>query len=126
MLKCKYEHCQYPNCNGENCGIPVENLLALMCAELAHQREIPKQMYRTAMAAPVGKMEWELKKFLPEAYEITCPFGYGDCISDPAYIRAYHPEWWVELGRPTQCSCGYTYDEADHMTHCPYYDDEDK
>ena len=83
-------------------------------------------MYRTAMAVPVGKMEWELKKFLPEDYEITCPFGYGDCISDPAYIRRWHPEWWIELGRPTQCSCGYTYAEAEQMGDCPYYDDEDK
>lgn len=126
MLKCKHAHCQYPNCDGENCGVPVENMLAIMCAETKHWREATEHMYHVAMATPIQNLQRELNRLRPEEYEITCPFGYGDCISDPAYIRAYHPEWWIELGRPTQCSCGYTYDEADHMTSCPYYDDEDK
>ena len=126
MLKCKHAYCQYPNCNGENCGISVENLLAYMCAEANHLRQIPKQMYHAVMAAPVKRIDVEMQRFLPEAYEITCPFGYGDCISDPAYIRCYHPEWWIELGRPTECSCHYSQAEVEHMTGCPYYDDEDK
>jgi hypothetical protein len=126
MLKCKYEHCQYPNCNGENCGVPVENMLALMCAEANYWRQTVQQMYNTAIAVPVGKVERELRRFLPQEYTPTCPFGYTDCISDPAYIREYHPKWWIELGRPTECSCHYSQPEADAMGGCPYYDDEDK
>lgn len=123
MLKCRHEHCRYPNCDGENCGVPIEDLLAYMCAELAHQREIPRQMYRAAMASTVGKMEYELKRFLPED-EIACPYGYAGCISDPAYIRKWHPEWWIELGRPTRCECGHRL--FDREEECCYYDDEDK
>ena len=126
MRKCKFEYCQYPHCEGENCGIPVENMLALMCAEAQHWRQTTEQMFNTAMAVPVGKMRQELTRFLPEEYAPACPFGFGDCVSDPAYIRTYHPEWWIELGRPTRCDCGYTQAEADHMISCPYYDDEDK
>lgn len=124
MLKCKHEYCQYPNCNGENCGVPVENLLAYMCAELNHQREIPRQIYRAVAATPVSNVFSEIKRFFPEEYPITCPYGYNGCISDPAYIRKYHPEWWVELGRPTTCEHGeqlFTQGKE-----CPYYDDEDK
>lgn len=126
MLKCKHEHCQYPHCEGENCGIPVENMLAIMCAEAKHWRKTTEQMYHKAMVTPVVNLQRELVRLLPEDYTSTCPFGYGDCISDPAYIRCYHPEWWIELGRPTECHCGYSQAEADHMTGCPYYDDEDK
>lgn len=124
MLKCKHEYCQYPNCDGENCGVPVENLLAYMCAELNHQREIPRQIYRAVAAAPVSQVMSEIKRFFPEEYPITCPYGYNGCISDPAYIRKYHPEWWIELGRPTTCSCGQELYDAEKE--CPYYDDEDK
>ncbi len=125
MFKCKHPHCQYPNCEGEKCEVPIETLLAYMCAELAHQREIPKQMYWIAMGSTVGRMEYELKRYLPEEpYEHTCPYGYKDCISDPAYIRWNHPEWWIELGRPTQCSCAANYNEDEDW--CKYYDDEDK
>ena len=124
MLKCKYEHCQYPNCNGENCGVPVEELLAYMCAELAHQREIPRQMYNKAMASTIGNIRGELSRFLPEAYKPECPYGYMNCISDPAYIRRWHNEWWIDLGRPTVCNCGAKYFAKEEE--CPYYDDEDK
>lgn len=124
MLKCKFEHCQYPNCDGENCGASVEELLAYMCAELAHQREIPRQMYWAALGSTVGRIDYELKRFLPEDYKPTCPYGACDCISDPAYIRKYHNEWWIELGRPTVCSCGQELFDA--QKDCPYYDDEDK
>jgi hypothetical protein len=124
MLKCKFEHCQYPNCDGEDCEVPIGGLLAYMCAELAHQREIPEQMFRKAMASPVGSLRDELSRFLPPEYETACPYGYLDCISDPAYIRKYHPQWWIELGRPTICECGQRL--FDKGKECRYYDDEDK
>lgn len=56
-------------------------------------------------------------------YIPTCPYGYEDCISDPAYIRCYHFKWWEELGMPTECECA---DEYEEDCHCRYYDDEDK
>lgn len=125
MLKCKYAHCQYPRCNGENCGLSTEQLLAFMCADADHWRKATEQMYHVAMATPVQNLQRELNRLRPEEYSPACPFGYTDCISDPAYIRCYHPEWWVELGRPTRCDC-YTQEEADNMSYCPHYDDEDK
>lgn len=126
MLKCKYEYCQYPNCDGENCGVSIENLLAYMCAEARHWRETTEQMYHTAMTTPIQILQRELNRLRPQQYTPTCPFGYNDCISDPAYIRTYHPEWWIELGRPTQCGSEYNQEEADAMGWCQYYDDEDK
>ena len=124
MLKCKFEHCQYPNCDGENCGASAEELLALMCAELAEARKVPGQMYLAAINSTIDTMRSRLKKFIPEPYIPVCPYGAVDCISDPAYIRKYHPEWWIELGRPTCCSCGQ--ELFDQGKDCPYYDDEDK
>lgn len=122
MLKCKFEYCQYPNCEGEKCGLALEDLLALACAESKHWRETTKQMYSTAMSSSIRTMERELRRLLPQEYTPTCPCGFTDCISDPAYIRTYHPKWWVELGRPTQCSCAKDTDGD----WCQYYDDEDK
>ena len=123
MLKCKFENCQYPNCDGENCGLTTEQLLAYMVAEANHWRETTKQMFNTAMGSTMYTMERELRRLLPQQYTPTCPCGFTDCISDPAYIRTHHPRWWIELGRPTQCSCAK---EAAEEDWCQYYDDEDK
>ena len=49
------------------------------------------------------------------ACEKVCLHGYDDCIHNPEYLRRYHPEYWVELGMPTECN----------PNEC-YYDDEDK
>lgn len=128
MLKCKHERCQYPNCEGENCGLTVEQLLTMTIADNASLRNRIKDIYSVVANAPLRNALHALSKLTSEVdeYEITCPFGYGDCISDPAYIRAWHPEWWIELGRPTECSCHFSKAEVEHMTGCPYYDDEDK
>lgn len=56
-------------------------------------------------------------------YIPSCPYGYEDCISDPAYIRWNHPKWWEELGMPTECSQAKKYEED---CSCQWYDDEDK
>lgn len=126
MLKCKHEHCQYPNCDGENCGIPTENMLAIMCAENGMLRAKIQNIYSEVAHAPLRQALHKLSQMTAKEEEITCPFGYENCISDPAYIRRCHPEWWIELGRPTECSCHYSQQEADAMGGCPYYDDEDK
>ena len=36
-------------------------------------------------------------KFKETWYKHTCPRGYRDCISDPAYIRANHSAWYKEM-----------------------------
>jgi hypothetical protein len=125
MLKCKFEHCQYPNCDGENCGLSTEELLAMMCIENSAWRARLEEMYFKAMTTPVQTLQRELRALLPEE-EITCPFGFTDCVYDPAYIRRTHLAWWKKLGRPTECSCHYSQEEADNMGWCPHYDDEDK
>lgn len=54
-------------------------------------------------------------------YQPTCPYGYDDCVCDPAYTKAYHPEW-----------CEQQDDDDDGVTSCEVcedgdrYDDEDK
>ena len=32
-----------------------------------------------------------------QLYKPTCPFGYKDCICDPAYILWSNPEWYKKL-----------------------------
>ena len=49
-------------------------------------------------------------------YTPTCPHGFVDCVYDPAYLKEYCTEWWVELGMPTSCkNCenGEKYDDED-------------
>lgn len=31
------------------------------------------------------------------SHPITCKLGYKDCVNDPGYIFAHHPEWYKEL-----------------------------
>ena len=49
-------------------------------------------------------------------YQPLCTYGYSDCICDPAYIKANYPDWYKELGNPTECQdCvdGERYDDED-------------
>ena len=123
MLKCKYsEDCsKYPTC-GHTCGKSLEELLWHKCQVIRDLEFRMKQanfqisqIQRACLSA-----RGELDK---EPYHPTCPYGYVDCISDPAYIRWNHPKWWEELGMPTECECANEYEEG---CSCRYYDDEDK
>ena len=124
MLKCKHkEDCSlYPHC-GHTCGVPIEELLRM---KSQHVRDLEHYMndlvgYQLRLIeSAVHQAKGIAKK--PD-YIPTCPYGYEDCISDPAYIREYHPKWWEELGMPTVCECADEYEEG---CHCRYYDDEDK
>ena len=60
---------------------------------------------------------------------ITCKFGYKDCVNDPGYIYAHHPDWYKELygdksyeeaAKDPESGCALCTAE-----HCQY-DDEDK
>ena len=124
MLKCKHkEDCSlYPHC-GHTCGVPVEELLRM---KSQHVRDLEHYMndlvgYQLRLIeSAVHQAKGIARK--PD-YIPTCPYGYEDCINDPAYIREYHPKWWEELGMPTECECADEYEEG---CHCRYYDDEDK
>lgn len=67
-------------------------------------------------------------------YHPACPFGYMYCVSDPAYIKTYDPEWYEELyddlepwevTREDVSEC-YRYFHDERYDYCPHYDDEDK
>ena len=124
MLKCKHnEDCSlYPAC-GHTCGVPIEELLRM---KSQHVRDLEHYVndligYQLRLIeSAVYKAKNLAKK--PD-YIPTCPYGYEDCISDPAYIRAYHPKWWEELGMPTECENADEYEES---CSCRWYDDEDK
>lgn len=64
-----------------------------------------------------------------QSYIPTCPYGYDDCISDPAYIKYNYPNWYKELyGDKTVEEAGERcrkYHDADSKF-CDSYDDEDK
>lgn len=66
-------------------------------------------------------------------YKPTCPRGYRDCISDPAYTRANHSAWYKEMYgdlEPEEViklegNCLQRFKEdPDEEYYC--YDDEDK
>ena len=124
MLKCKYnEDCSnYPMCE-QTCGLSLQELLWRKNQQI---RDLKHQMIsvRKDQLLLIEKVVHTARRRLePERYEPTCPYGYEDCISDPAYIREYHPKWWEELGMPTECECADEYEEG---CSCRYYDDEDK
>lgn len=124
MLKCKYnEDCShYPTC-GQTCGLSLQELLRQKDQQI---RDLKRQMIsvRKDQLLLIEKTVYTARKRLePECYEPTCPYGYKDCISDPAYIREYNPEWWEALGMPTECSQAKYYEED---CSCRWYDDEDK
>ena len=123
MYKCKHnEDCsKYPAC-GHTCGVPIEQLLWDKCQQIRdlefRMKQANFQVELIQRACLAARTELDKEDYIP-----TCPYGYSDCISDPAYIRAYHPKWWEELGMPTECSQAKYYEED---CSCQWYDDEDK
>ena len=123
MLKCKYnEDCsKYPAC-GRMCGKSLEELLW-------HKCQVIRDMEQTMADARfvIKCIEGDARRASNILYKLpyipTCPYGYTDCISDPAYIRCYHSERWEKLGMPTECSSAKYYEKA---CSCKWYDDEDK
>ena len=123
MLKCKHnEDCSlYPTC-GHTCGVPLEELLWAKCQRIRdlefRMKQANFQITQIQRACLAARTELDKEDYIP-----TCPYGYTDCVSDPAYIHAYHPKWWEELDMPTECECASEYKEG---CSCRYYDDEDK
>lgn len=130
MIKCIHAQCQWPNCD-KTCGmVPTGDYVAGSCAEeklIAHLQEqiegLTNMLHinQQQLAFLSIDLNNNLKRVRSltniEEYHPTCPHGNIDCVYDPAYIRRYHPDWWVKLGMPTSCQ------------NCPNgerYDDEDK
>lgn len=122
MIKCRYIECQYPDC-GKTCGMTDD--LSLL---VAHLQERIKNMKNTqkALSTDIYNMRYTLtrlldnvtKSFTKEEYIAcaqTCLHGYPDCVHNPEYLRRYYPNYWEEIGMPTECI----------ESEC-YYDDEDK
>lgn len=123
MFKCKHnEDCsKYPAC-GHTCGKSLEELLWDKCHRIRdlefRMKQANFQITQIQRACLSARHELDKEDYIP-----TCPYGYEDCVSDPAYIRCYHLKWWEELGMPTECSQAKYYEED---CHCKWYDDEDK
>ena len=125
MLKYKYnEDCShYPMC-GKTCGLSLEELLwrkNQQIRDLKHDMLTVKTHQLLTIEKSLHAARTILSKM--DDYIPTCPYGYIDCVSDPAYIRRYNPKWWEELGMPTECSQAKYYEED---CSCQWYDDEDK
>lgn len=131
MLKCKHnEDCSlYPHC-GHTCGVPVEELLRRQSQKIRDMRfqmnQATYQLSLIEMAVAKAKKEIKEPDYIP-----SCPCGFTDCVSDPAYIQKYNPKHWEELGMPTSCDdlhygkSPYEADERGYF-YCQWYDDEDK
>lgn len=119
MVKCIHTKCQYPKCD-RTCGLGSNSIIKML------QEQIEELLVERALLR--GKLyniyneSRQIHEYLNpennfnEACAKVCAHGYTDCIHNPEYLRRYHPEYWVELGMPTECK---------NDEYC-YYDDEDK
>ena len=63
-------------------------------------------------------------------YKPVCPYGYKDCVCDPAYTLFTNPDWYEDLyGNKTpeeaaKKECLKNYEK--NKKYCEDYDDEDK
>lgn len=79
---------------------------------------------RKGYSVDVPKQFQGLHTFRP-----VCPFGYRNCVADPAYIRTEYPSWYKELygdQTPWQAASKCREYHEKYPEGCPYFDDEDK
>lgn len=87
-----------------------------------------KDLCKDCRDNPIFKKVPRTSNFM--AYVPTCPREYTDCVSDPAYIKFYHPDWYKRLyGDKTPYEAAEecrqaVIDDPDERYYC--YDDEDK
>lgn len=122
MIKCKYLDCQYPDC-GKTCGMTDD--LSLLVAHLQErikdlkhtQKTLGKDAYnlRHTMSRLLFNFNESLTREEEEACAKVCLHGYTGCVNNPEYLRRYYPDYWEEIGMPTECI----------ESECNY-DDEDK
>lgn len=119
MIRCIHNKCKYPNCDFtcEKDRDDIIKMLQKQIEELLEDRETLRgilwNLYKDA--GRIGEYLSPEREFDNACAEV-CAHGYTDCIHNPEYLRRYHPEYWVELGMPTECK---------NDEYC-YYDDEDK
>ena len=130
MIKCKYDECVWPNCN-HSCGMNELHLIAHLQSEVRKYKQEKLDMLK-ALGSYITPLYNSYEGYFDKSYTPICPFGENNCIHDPAYQHKYSPEWWEQLGMPTECECYEEFlkdecslDEAIALG-CPYYDDEDK
>lgn len=127
MVKCVHNECQWPECD-KTCGlVPTGDYEAGSSAEesLIHHLQCRidelltanKELRQKITAAKMIVRSFDRNLYIPTEEDIACSkvclYGRADCVYNPEYIRRNDPEWWVELGMPTECkeeSC-YYYDE---------------
>lgn len=82
----------------------TDNTMCVHCSDNPIYAHIPK----------TSKFSW---------YKTVCPFGQTDCVNDPGYIKAIHPEWYKSMyGNKTPEEVA----EWNCTEENCYYDDEDK
>ena len=137
MIRCKYDECIWPNCN-HSCGMNELHLIAHLQSEIRKYKQEKSDILKS-FGSYITPLYKSYERQVDTSYVPTCPFGEYNCIHDPAYQRKYSPEWWKQMGMPTECECyeeflkeynnndpfGCSLDEAMALG-CPYYDDEDK
>lgn len=123
MLKCKYnEDCSnYPRCD-RMCGLSHDKLIMHMNQQIRNL-QYEMQNARYTLKCIESNVRKAANILYQAPYTPSCLYGYKDCINDPAYIRWNHPEWWEELGMPTECEHAKGWEAGGR---CCYYDDEDK
>lgn len=63
----------------DKCDICVtDKSMCNRCKDNIKYRKVPKISYFT--------------EYIP-----VCPFGTKDCVSDPAYIKHFYPDWYEEM-----------------------------
>lgn len=119
MLKCTHKTCQYPKCD-KTCGLGLEELITQLQTENAQLRQelFNLNLHINSVRYALREADKNLVKCYPSIneYTPTCPHGFVDCVYDPAYLKEYCTEWWIELGMPTSCkNCenGEKYDDED-------------
>ena len=126
MIKCIHDECCWPECD-KTCGFalpsnehaPEATLIYYLQERISELLAENKELRQKFTAAKMIVRSLDKALWIPTeeeiAYEKVCLHGWVDCVHNPEYIRRNYPEWWVELGMPTECT-----EES-----C-YYDDEDK
>ena len=137
MIKCKYDECVWPNCDN-SCGMDESHLIAHLQSEIRKYKQEKLDILKS-FGSYITPLYNSYERQVDTSYVPICPFGEYNCIHDPAYQRKYSPEWWEQMGMPTECEYyeeflkeynnndpfGCSLDEAMSFG-CPYYDDEDK
>ena len=121
MIKCVHPKCKYPRCDF-TCGLNSNDIIKMLQKRIDELLEVRETLRGKLwnLYEDAGRLGDYLSpdREFNNACAKACKFGYIGCIHNPEYLRRYYPEYWVEIGMPTECE--ECIDER-----C-VYDDEDK